>query len=475
MFEEKKENEGLLASKPEDETDVCEICQTSISIENLKKEKMTDEKLNEKYSTNESNFSSEAVNESCERDNTVEKIDCSSVILESKLKSETAHKKDGIWKKVLAISLAVSISVSLIFSLALTTYLQKKNTLITLPQNLVFKNNTDSANKNEMSTISATKDKELTPREISVLASPAVVAIYTEAEFVDFFGQRGKREGAGSGVIIRPDGYIVTNNHVVANAQKLMVSLNDGKSYEAELIGRDQDSDLAVIKIKREETFPYLQLADSSTAKVGDRVVAIGNPLGEFEGSLTVGYISALERTVVAQNDDNSVTTLYGLLQTDAAINRGNSGGALINTKGELLGVNTVKTSSLGVEGLGFAIPSNIIKPIVEDLIKYGEIKNRPVIGISGRNISSDIQNAYGLPAGVWVVAVSKNSPADKAGIKAHDIIVSFNGKKISSIQEINAMKLSMKAGDPVSLELIRNGEKISVDLILSGAENTVE
>lgn len=313
-----------------------------------------------------------------------------------------------------------------------------------------------------------------TPKQIAALAAPAVVYVKTQAEVVNIFGQRAKVEGAGSGVLLRPDGYIATNNHVVANASAVEVRLSNGKEYKATVVGTDKNTDLAVIKIEanHDESFPYLQLADSSKASVGDQVVAIGNPLGEFEGSLTVGYVSALDRSITVQNEDGTRTTLVGLLQTDAAINRGNSGGALINEKGELLGINSVKTSAVGVEGLGFAIPSNTVKPIIEDLIQYGKIRDRVYLGISGLGISEEIRQTYGLPAGIWIKEVLPNSPASKAGLVPEDILLKINGTAVGTVEAINALKSTMKLGEAVELEVYRHGETLKLTLIPEASPN---
>jgi len=212
--------------------------------------------------------------------------------------------------------------------------------------------------------------------------------------------------------------------------------------------------------------YPHAKLGESSELEVGELCVAIGNPLGmEFAGSVTVGYISALNRTV----ETNGKT--FNLIQTDAAINAGNSGGALVNTKGEVIGINTLKISSTGVEGLGFAIPVDEAKPVFDDLINYGYVKGRPVIGIIGRDLSADMARYYNYPEGVFVEQTQEGSGAAKAGIKRGDIITKADGTRIKSIEELNKIRDKKKAGQTIKLELDRSGQIISVDVTL-GEEN---
>lgn len=337
--------------------------------------------------------------------------------------------------------------------------------------------NTQMRNQNEAPKVTAEAGKTengkalLTPRQIGEHASAAVVAINTTAQVRSLFGNIGTVEGAGSGVLISPDGYILTNNHVINNSQTITVNLANGKSYPAKVIGQDRATDIAVIKIDA-KNLPYMEMGDSSKVKMGDMVVAIGNPLGELEGSLTVGYISATNRNVTVKEDDGSVTTMYGLLQTDAAINRGNSGGALISMTGELIGINTVKTSAVGVEGLGFAIPTNSIKPIVEDLMKYGKVKERPTLGITGLGISSEMVQEYDYPMGVYVRSVIPNGPAAKAGVKRGDIITKVNNEKVASVNDINALKTQFRAGEQITLTVWRSGETLEIKLTLGKASD---
>lgn len=272
----------------------------------------------------------------------------------------------------------------------------------------------------------------------------------------------------GSGIILNKDGYIMTNYHVVqysdpesstGASSTMEVFLSDKRQAKAKFVGGDSENDLAVIKVEL-NNLPAAELGDSSTLQVGEPAIAIGNPLGmEFAGSVTAGVISALNRQV--QTDDKTLN----LIQTDAAINPGNSGGALLNSKGQVIGINTVKISETGVEGLGFAIPINDAKPIVEQLVQYGYVKGRPLIGISGQEITQVLSQQYKLPQGIYIVNVSPGSGADKAGIKKSDILVSLAGKDVKTMQDLENIKKNYKAGDSVDAVIVSNGVKKTVKL----------
>lgn len=280
---------------------------------------------------------------------------------------------------------------------------------------------------------------------------PAVVGIVCDFESQDWFWGSQTQQGSGSGVIINEDGYIVTNNHVIENATKITVNLISGESYEGKLIGTDSRTDLAVIKIEPKTELSYATFGDSSTLRVGDSVIAIGNPLGEeFAGSASKGIISATNRTLTIS--DKTLT----VLQTDAAINPGNSGGALVNDRGEVIGINTAKISDSSVEGLGFSIPSNEFMPVIKDLMENGHVTGRPLIGISGREITEQISKTYGYPVGVYVVEVSPFSGAEDAGIKNKDVILEVNGEEVKTVQKINDIRDKFKAGDKIKMKVYR-------------------
>ena len=305
--------------------------------------------------------------------------------------------------------------------------------------------------------------------QIATAVGPAVVGIVSEVDYVGFFSQSSVQQGSGSGIILRPDGYIVTNHHVIEDASRVTVVLSTGEEYDAKLIGMDEASDLAVIKIDATD-LPYAELGESANLLVGDLVVAIGNPLGqELAGSVTVGYVSALNRTITV--DDNKTLTL---LQTDAAINPGNSGGALVNAQGKVVGINTAKISSSSVEGLGFAIPSAVARPIIEDLIEHGRITNRPLIGITGQELSASISRQWGFPTdkGIYITSVAEGTAAEKAGLARGDIIVEVDGKAVSTVAQINAIRNTKRAGDALSVTYFRGDDRKTVTLTLGAQED---
>jgi len=304
--------------------------------------------------------------------------------------------------------------------------------------------------------------KLLSVVEIAKKVGPTVVGINTKTQGISIFGRIQETQGSGSGIILTADGYIVTNNHVIENATEITVVLSDGKEYEAKLTGADARTDLAVLKIEG-KNFPYATLGNSSELQVGELAVAIGNPLGnELAGSVTGGYISALNRSIIV--DDRK----FNLIQTDAAINPGNSGGALVNNYGEIIGINSVKMSASGVEGIGFAIPIDEAKPIIEDLKTSGYVTGRPVIGIGGRNVTQQDSAYYNIPIGIYVSQISPYSAAEKAGIRIGDVVIEFNGEKVTTIDELNQKKEAFKVGDTVTLTIIRDGQKKKISLTLT-------
>ncbi|MBO5454064.1 MAG: trypsin-like peptidase domain-containing protein [Clostridia bacterium] len=299
--------------------------------------------------------------------------------------------------------------------------------------------------------------EELTTEEVAAKVGPAVVGVINKTNSINFFNQPS--ESSGSGVIINEDGYIVTNFHVIENARELKVILNTGKECEASVIGYDSRSDLAVLKIE-EGGLTYASFGDSSYVNVGGRVIAIGNPLGtELMGTVTQGIISAVNRTVTV--DDKTLT----LLQTDAAINSGNSGGPLVNAYGEVIGINSVKMSAMGVEGIGFAIPSNEVKTVVDDLIKNGYVTGRLMIGVSGTNITEKLSQYYDLPVGFYVNEVYEGYGAYLAGVQSGDVIIKCDGKKVETVDDINAIRDTHKVGDMMEVVVWRNGKEVTLKI----------
>lgn len=309
--------------------------------------------------------------------------------------------------------------------------------------------------------LSDTEREAKTVVEIAQEVGPAVVGITNKAQVQSFFGIT-EQEGTGSGVILSADGYILTNYHVIEGANEVTVQTSTGKDYPATLVGADSVTDLALIKIEPEDELTVATLGDSSKVQVGELAVAIGNPLGlELAGTVTVGVISAVNRSI---ETENSTMTL---LQTDAAINPGNSGGALVNAYGEVIGINNMKFSGDDVEGIGFAIPSDTVKSVIEDLKTYGYVKGRPLLGVTIQEITPEIAFKNDLPIGLYVADVSTLGAADRAGIQKGDVIVKANGQKVETSDQLNEIKNAMKVGDVLTLQVVRDGKKMDIDVTL--------
>ena len=277
-----------------------------------------------------------------------------------------------------------------------------------------------------------------------------------------------RSNSTGTGVVLTEDGYIVTNAHVVENALYVTVKLTDDREFDATLVGSDEVSDLAVLHIEAEDLIPAA-FGDSDILRVGDSVVAIGDPLGvDLRGTYTNGIISAINRDVAV--DGRTMT----LIQTNAALNSGNSGGPLINCYGQVIGINTMKisafTDAAGVEGIGFAIPSTTVKEIVDQIIAQGYVSGRPTLGITGDMLSNLYQHFYHLPAGLYITAVENNSPADLCGIQPGDILLSIDDTRITDMDSLKAVLYAHEAGDQVTVTIYRNGTTGSATVTL--AEN---
>ena len=345
-----------------------------------------------------------------------------------------------------------------------------------LAQKLAAQNNTAdngaqtlaATNVNKLTTTAVTGGADVTA--IAKKAGPSIVGIRMTVSGTRFnyYGISNDQASEGSGIIYTEDGYIMTNYHVVSSADPrsglsdravLEVFLPDGREAKAKFIGGDSKTDLALIKIDL-NGLTAAEIGDSSKLEVGEPAVAIGNPLGmEFAGSVTAGVISALNRTVEVDGRE------MNFIQTDAAINSGNSGGALLNTEGQVIGINSVKVAASGVEGLGFAIPVNDAMPVIRELKMNGRVTGRPYIGISGEEISGVLSESYGIPKGIYITEVEYGSGAYEAGIRAEDILVSMDGKKVETLEELDKIKEAHKAGDTVNAEVYRDSKKISVKL----------
>ena len=292
----------------------------------------------------------------------------------------------------------------------------------------------------------------LTASEAFEKVAPAVV-IVSVSGIIDYSGIIPQEtQGIGSGFIINEEGYILTNYHVIEGAKEVVVTLSDGRDVKAKVINYDQNQDVAMLKISDDsvEVPAVVELGDSDALKPGEQVIAIGTPLSkEFNQTVTAGIVSAVNRTV-----ETSSGVQVNLIQTDAAINPGNSGGPLVNTKGEVVGINNMKIASDEVEGIGFSIPINDIKDRIESLSK--PILN---LGISVREINSELGKQYNMDEGLYIVQVTEFSPAEKAGLQGGDLIVKFDGKRIKTFDELKAIRDTKEEGDVVSVEVIRNGE----------------
>ena len=312
----------------------------------------------------------------------------------------------------------------------------------------------------------------------------------TDPFFRFFFGDEGpqtrEQQGSGSGVIIRPDGYIVTNNHVVANATKVQVTLNNNKVYDAKVIGTDPATDVALIKIDA-QGLPTLPFGDSDQLRLGEWVLAVGSPLGyQLRSTITAGIVSAKGRSMAhdPRERNNGGIQIESFIQTDAAVNPGNSGGALVNKTGELVGINTAIVSQTGAySGYSFAVPVNIVKKVVEDLIDFGSVK-RAVLGIAMSDLSEGLAKnlkydsvddmlkklKLSSPEGVYITEVAKGSSADKAGLKEGDVIVAIDGTEVKSGSAVKVKVNSFYPGDKAKVKIIRDGKEKELEVTFQGS-----
>lgn len=317
-----------------------------------------------------------------------------------------------------------------------------------------------------------TKSYEISSVENPVVAiaenvGPSIVGVKVNYVSQNMFGSLSEADEEGSGIIYKEDGYIITNYHVIESAinnstAKVVVTFaNSEEEVDAKIIGGDKTTDLAVIKIEK-TGLTAAKIGKSSELKVGELAVAIGNPLGqEFAGSVTVGYVSALNRKITTDG------RTYKLIQTDAAINPGNSGGALVNSKGEVIGINTVKIGATEVEGLGFAIPTDDAITIIDELMSKGQIE-RPLIGISGIDLDSTTAKRNNLQEGIYIAQVASNSPASQAGLQKGDIIIGVDDKETKTMEQLNEYKNTKKIGDKVKLKIVRASKEQEVELTLA-------
>lgn len=349
--------------------------------------------------------------------------------------------------------------------LALTTYhylTTQHNEELQLPKPSVAYENNNAKQYNGF--LDFTEAAENTVNAVVHVKNLSYVNTRTNPLLEYFYGYKGGTQaqiGTGSGVIISEDGYIVTNNHVIANASELEVTLNNNETYKAQLVGVDQQMDLALLKINTNEKLPFLTFGDSDTIKLGEWVLAVGNPYN-LTSTVTVGIISAKARNL-------SEGGIQSFIQTDAAVNPGNSGGALVNVQGELIGINTMISSNTGsYVGYAFAVPSNVTKKIVEDFLQFGNVQHG-VLGVSGFELNKTIAQKLNLTThkGFYIQKVVKNSDADKINLKNGDVITSINGREISSFVDIKNILNTKRPGDSVTITVVSNDHTFNKEIQL--------
>lgn len=398
-------------------------------------------------------------------------------------KAQNKKKKSRPWLVALSSALAASVFTAAVFGTGM--YFMNKNNnqqLNDVRQQAMtdatsVQQGTATTNSDASTLANYSNGKQvLTIPEIAAKVGPSVVGVINKTvvqpqKYYDPFSGRYYyysdpsadsnnvvEQGSGSGIIISDDGYIVTNQHVIEGASEISVILNTGDEINATLVGKDTKTDLAVLKIDTDIQISPATLGDSTQVQVGELAVAIGNPMGqEFSGSVTAGIISAVNRTMTIED------RTYNLLQTDAAINAGNSGGALINQYGEVIGINSVKLSSTGVEGMGFAIAISEAKPIIDDLEASGYVTGRPLVGIGIQ------ETKYGL----FVGSVAEGTGAAEAGLKVGDMIIEVDGQKVTSSSEVNEIRDKKKPGDYLTFKILRDGETMEVQVRLTENSST--
>ena len=371
------------------------------------------------------------------------------------------RRKNRVWRTLLAAALVIALVVTCCAITAVGTSVYWKSQLNKTAASMreaieeLRGQLTDGTQTVVIQPDSDTASDEMSPAQVYAENVKAAVAISCQGQTTNIFGQTSETASSGSGFIISADGYVVTNFHVISGSSRVGVIMHDGEEHQASVVGYDQTNDVAVLKIDG-ENFPHVTLGSSDSLVVGERVAAIGNPLGELSSTLTVGYVSAKDRTV------NTEGSYQNMIQTDAAINSGNSGGPLFNMHGQVIGITTAKysgTSASGatIEGIGFAIPMDDVRDLIEDLAQFGHIKSG-YLGIMAQDVVKETAEQYGLPLGALVVEVTPDSCADRAGIKAKDIITDLGGKKIDTMSDLTRALSKYEGGEEVTVTVYRNG-----------------
>ncbi len=369
------------------------------------------------------------------------------------------------------IGLIVVVSlISAFFSVTMYRFFAPpKEVIIKEGSNARYTNYTDKILSDQNRTYTSAAPTSFT--EAAKAVTPAVVNIRASAggDF-DFWGSGSYSGSSGSGVIVSPDGYIVTNNHVIEEGKEIEVTLNDKRKFEAELVGIDNSTDLALLKIK-DDNLPHLIFANSDNVLVGEWVLAVGNPFN-LESTVTAGIVSAKGRNINILEDAYSIESF---IQTDAAVNPGNSGGALVNTNGELVGINTaIITRSGRYEGYSFAIPANLARKVVRDLKDFGVVQ-RGILGVGIEDVSDELSKSLDMAnaEGIYINKVHRKSAAEEAGLKKGDVIISINRNKTISVPELQALVAQFRPGNTITVTYIRDGKKLSTDVTLKNKSNT--
>ncbi|MDI3481088.1 MAG: serine protease Do [Tepidanaerobacteraceae bacterium] len=360
-----------------------------------------------------------------------------------------SRKSSSEFKKILMVAVLCSFIGALAAAIITTSILYGRQ---------------PSSNKTAPQTPKVIQNQEQPIPAIAREVTPAVVGIVTVSIDYDFFYRPIRTEAVGSGVVVNPEGYIITNDHVVGNANEITVFLNDGRKYKAKRLYTDPELDLAVIRIDA-KNLTCARLGDSGRVVVGDLAVAIGNPLGlTLQRTVTAGIISAKGRTVMVR-DRRGEVLMQDLIQTDASINPGNSGGPLVNGSGEIIGINTIKASQ--AEAIGFSIPVNIVKPILKSVLEKGRF-DKPYLGIEGidKDMAKLMNVNINIDSGIYVVNVEKDSPADGAGIKKGDIIIKLAGTRIDSMAKLRQVMYNLDINKKYDIELYRNGFHVRAKIV---------